>query len=210
MRRLAMAFALLAACTAGEADDGESSDGGQTCEHGTYSACACPDGGMGQQLCAHDTSGYEACMCGVDMDDDASTASTLPADDDGDESTGAVDTGIDPGSSSGGTTGDEASTTTGTDTTAVGEPPTAMINHPGPEDRQVGVPIPFIGVASDPEDGPLAGAAMVWTDSLEGVIGEGEMFDAALAELGEHTVTLTATDADGNLGEDSLTFTIIP
>jgi hypothetical protein len=35
------------------------------------------------------------------------------------------------------------------------------------------------------------------------------MFDAALMTLGEHTVTLTATDADGNIGEDSITFEII-
>ena len=85
-----------------------------------------------------------------------------------------------------------------------------MINHPGPEDRQAGVPIPFIGVASDPEDGALSGMSMIWTDDLEGEIGQGEMFDAALNTLGEHTVTLTATDSDGNIGEATLTFEIVP
>lgn len=106
-------------------------------------------------------------------------------------------------------TADTGTNDTGT-TAGVGEPPTAMINHPGVEDRQVGVPIPFIGVANDPEDGALSGASMQWTDDLEGVIGQGEQFDAALNMLGEHTVTLTAMDSDGNIGEATLTFNIVP
>ena len=206
--------AVFGACTsADEGDDDGSSEGAGTCEHGTYSPCACSDGSMGTQLCAHDTSGFEECMCGGN--DDASGPDTMPMTD-GDSS--SMDSGVDPSTTedsgpaetSAGTTTDVPGTSGTEETGAVGSSPTAMINHPGPEDRQAGVPIPFIGVASDPEDGALSGMSMIWTDDLEGEIGQGEMFDAALNTLGEHTVTLTATDSDGNIGEATLTFEIVP
>jgi hypothetical protein len=62
-------------------------------------------------------------------------------------------------------------------------------------------------VASDPEDGTLTGAALVWTSSLSGPIGTGEMFNAPLT-AGLHTVTLTVTDSDGNTGSDAITLDI--
>jgi chitinase len=71
------------------------------------------------------------------------------------------------------------------------------------------VPIPFLGEATDPEDGALSGASMVWTDSIEGEIGQGEQFDAALLTLGDHVITLTATDADGNVGEATVSLVIV-
>ena len=206
---LAWFCAAVLGCSDVEESDGGSDEGTASCMHGEFSECACPDGSMGQQLCAHDTSGFEPCVCGSG-DDGSSAGETLPGDA---ESAGPGDTGVDPGAStddgSPGTTSSD-STTSGSETAPIGEPPTATINHPGTEDRQVGVPIPFAGTATDPEDGPLSGASLVWSDSLEGPIGEGEAFEAALNELGEHTVTLTATDADGNVGEASLTFTIVP
>jgi hypothetical protein len=63
----------------------------------------------------------------------------------------------------------------------IGEPPTASIFHPGDaEERKVDVPIPFIGEAVDPEDGPLGGTSLVWESDLEGLLGDGGMFDKAL------------------------------
>jgi hypothetical protein len=44
----------------------------------------------------------------------------------------------------------------------------------------------------------------VWTSSIDGPIGTGETFDAPLT-AGVHTVTLTATDSDGNVGTDTVT-----
>jgi len=86
----------------------------------------------------------------------------------------------------------------------VGQPPQVQINHPGDmEERVAGMAIPFIGVANDPEDGPLGGASMVWTSSLTGQIGTGTMFDAPLP-VGTHTITLKAIDKDGNSATDSL------
>lgn len=202
-----------------EAGDGETE--ALSCEHGTFSECACPDGTMGMQLCAHDTSGFEPCMCGGE-DETAST--TMPGTT---ASTSATTTSGSTTTSMSTTTSDEESstepddssssdpsastdpTTGGSETGPIGQPPTAMINHPGMEDREVGVPIPFIGVADDPEDGALSGMSMVWTDDLEGEIGTGEMFDAALQTLGDHVVTLTVTDSDGNVTEDSIAFEIV-
>lgn len=184
-------------------DDGGGSEG-LTCEHGMVSECACPDGSMGTQMCSHDSSGFEPCACGGNEDSTGAASSSTSADP-GSSEAGDVSTG----SSSMGSTGSET-TATAEDTGPVGAPPTAQINHPeDAEERVVGVPIPFIGVASDPEDGALSGASMVWTDSVEGEIGQGEQFDAALLTLGDHVVTLTATDADGNVGEASVSLVIV-
>jgi hypothetical protein len=91
---------------------------------------------------------------------------------------------------------------------ATGSPPTAQINHPGDgEMRPAAMDIPFIGVAGDPEDGPLSGASMVWTSDLAGEIGTGESFNAPLS-AGMHVITLTATDSDGNTGTDQITLDI--
>lgn len=83
--------------------------------------------------------------------------------------------------------------------------PTATITHPGDADgpRPAGTPIPWIGNASDPQDGALTGASLVWSSDQSGVFGDGESFDAELP-VGTHVVTLTATDSDGNIGTDSI------
>ncbi len=91
---------------------------------------------------------------------------------------------------------------------ATGAPPTASIYHPGDgETRAAGVPVPFTGAASDAEDGTLSGAALVWASDIDGQIGTGESFEAALA-AGVHVITLTATDSDGNVAKDAITLTM--
>jgi hypothetical protein len=99
----------------------------------------------------------------------------------------------------GGTGGSDAGT---------GQPPQAKINHPGDmEMRAANVAIPFIGVGTDPEDGNLTGASLVWTSNLSGQIGTGTMFNAPLT-AGTHVITLTVTDADKNTATSSLTLYI--
>ena len=100
--------------------------------------------------------------------------------------------------------GGSSSSSSSSSGSMIGQPPQVQINHPGDmEERVAGVVFPFIGVANDPEDGALSGASLVWTSSLSGEIGTGTMFDATLP-VGTHTVTLTATDKDGNSATDSL------
>jgi hypothetical protein len=88
-----------------------------------------------------------------------------------------------------------------------GQPPQADIWHPGDmEMRAANVDIPFIGEATDPEDGDLSGA-LVWTSNLSGQIGTGAMFNAPLT-AGTHVITVTVTDSDSNTGTDSITLYI--
>jgi hypothetical protein len=87
--------------------------------------------------------------------------------------------------------------------------PVATINHPGDgETRTANEPIPFVGVATDPQDGALIGPSLVWTSSeLSSPIGTGLSFNASLP-AGTHVITLTATDSDSNTGADTVTLTI--
>lgn len=88
--------------------------------------------------------------------------------------------------------------------------PVAVINHPGDgETRPSQQSIPFVGDARDAEDGVLPDGALVWTSSLDGMIGTGRNFSRTLSP-GTNVVTLTVTDSDGNTGSQSVTLTITP
>ena len=87
--------------------------------------------------------------------------------------------------------------------------PTATITSPSdgstyPE----GDTITFSGSAEDPEDGALTGDSLVWTSSIDGQIGTGTSFTRDDLLVGEHTVTLTATDSNGAPGDLSISITI--
>ena len=58
-------------------------------------------------------------------------------------------------------------------------------------------PVYLTGGAFDPDDGILTGKALVWTSDLQGVLGTGSPLSVSL-KPGTHTLTLTATDSDGN------------
>jgi hypothetical protein len=108
-----------------------------------------------------------------------------------------------------GTTGDTTSSTTSETTNGGEQDPIAQINHPGDgENRPVNVDIPFVGLGTDPQDGMIPGNMLVWTSDLEGQIGVGGNFNAPLTMVGMHTITLTATDSDNNVGIDSLMLNI--
>ena len=59
-------------------------------------------------------------------------------------------------------------------------------------------PVYLSGAAYDPDDGVLAGAALQWSDSVQGNLGTGSPLSVYL-QPGSHTITLTATDSDGNV-----------
>jgi protocatechuate 3,4-dioxygenase beta subunit len=67
--------------------------------------------------------------------------------------------------------------------------------------------ITFSGTANDPEDGDLT-AGLQWSSSIEGAIGTGETFSKDLRE-GEHIVTASVTDSDGNTGSASINLLVI-
>ena len=58
-------------------------------------------------------------------------------------------------------------------------------------------PVYLAGGAFDPDDGILAGKALVWSSDVQGALGTGSPLIVTL-KPGTHTLTLTATDSDGN------------
>ena len=59
-------------------------------------------------------------------------------------------------------------------------------------------PVYLTGSAFDADDGFLTGKALVWTSDLQGALGTGSPLSVTL-KPGTHTLTLTATDSDGNV-----------
>lgn len=203
-RWMAVSLVLGLACGDSGGDD-EVAEGAPTCEPGAVIDCACPDGSVATQTCKADGSGYEACGCegGEGQDTQSSESST----DTGESST----TGETSTSESTDTTSESGTTTDTTSEGPIGAPPVPEIFHPGDgEVRQVDTPIPWIGVANDPEDGALMGPALVWSSDLDGEFGVGTMFDAPLSSVGVHVITLTATDSDGQQGSTSIMLTLEP
>jgi hypothetical protein len=64
-----------------------------------------------------------------------------------------------------------------------------------------GTEVGFLGSATDEEDGAIPASALVWRSNVDGEIGTGSSFSSDGLTPGMHTVTLTATDSDGNEGK---------
>ncbi|MEO8336395.1 MAG: PKD domain-containing protein [bacterium] len=94
-------------------------------------------------------------------------------------------------------------------TSATNQPPTASIASPanGASFTQ-GASVSFAGSGSDPEDGALSGGSLTWTSSRDGAIGTGTSFATATLSVGQHTITLTAKDAQNASGSATLTIMI--
>jgi hypothetical protein len=67
-------------------------------------------------------------------------------------------------------------------------------------------PVHFEADAQDPEDGPLGGLSVYWSEG-DNVLGFGTEFDASFAE-GDHVVTVTAVDREGNASQDQVRFRV--
>ena len=67
-----------------------------------------------------------------------------------------------------------------------------------------GDPIQFAGSATDPEDGSLAGTALVWSSNVDGVMGTGASITDSSLTAGTHTVTLTGVDSGGLSDSDAI------
>ena len=69
-----------------------------------------------------------------------------------------------------------------------------------------GTNIPFVGSATDAEDGDIT-AGLSWTSSLDGGIGSAGSFVTTLS-VGVHTITAAIVDSGGAAGSDVITVTV--
>lgn len=88
-------------------------------------------------------------------------------------------------------------------------PSGVSVTSPLPNSQHTyGVPLYLVGSAFDLEDGLLQGNTLVWSSDRAGTIGNGAAITAALA-VGDHLITLTATDSNGMSASSSMTVTIL-
>jgi hypothetical protein len=88
---------------------------------------------------------------------------------------------------------------------SVNGPPAVSITDPSaPSAADEGAVIAFEGSATDPVDGELSGSALEWSSSVDGPLGTGENVSSSSLAPGPHTITLTATDQDGEVKSDSI------
>lgn len=83
--------------------------------------------------------------------------------------------------------------------------PTVTITSPLHDSAFADVaPITFTATVADLDEPNFPGDRVQWKSSLDGDLGSGLSFVRRLTALGDHTITATATDADGNMGEASI------
>lgn len=69
-------------------------------------------------------------------------------------------------------------------------------------------PIALHAAVTDAEDGVLAAESIVWESSIDGVIGMGESVTAEKLSAGDHIITVTATDSEGNVSTERFNITV--
>ncbi len=67
----------------------------------------------------------------------------------------------------------------------------------------LGIPLLLQGYGYDPEDGTLGDSYLQWNSNRDGNLGTGSTLLASLS-FGQHIITLTATDSDGNTSTASI------
>jgi formylglycine-generating enzyme required for sulfatase activity len=60
-----------------------------------------------------------------------------------------------------------------------------------------GAPVALKGHGTDPEEGELPDSVLVWSSTLDGVLGRGSEFTVSDLSLGEHGIVFTASDSQG-------------
>jgi hypothetical protein len=89
--------------------------------------------------------------------------------------------------------------------TVPSKPPVARIISPANSTTfSTNQAVIFEGKANDKEDGDLSGEALEWTSDLQGAIGTGRSVTGTGLVSGNHTITLVATDKDGQTGRSAI------
>lgn len=71
-----------------------------------------------------------------------------------------------------------------------------------------GAVLQLTGSATDPQDGTLADEQLVWSSSIDGLLGSGASVEVASPSVGLHTITLTATDSDSNESTSAISVSV--
>jgi len=89
------------------------------------------------------------------------------------------------------------------------KPPVATLVSPadGTEVMQ-GYLLVLSGTATDPEDGELGDANITWKSSLQGPLDQGLTKNYRGLVIGKHTITMIATDSEGNTDKKTATVTV--
>ena len=86
---------------------------------------------------------------------------------------------------------------------------TAQILSPSPNAIfKNGTPVTFQVNAYDVDDGVLDGSAVQWTSNLNGALGTGANLGVTTLHPGQHQITVTATDSDGNVATQTVSITV--
>ncbi len=86
-------------------------------------------------------------------------------------------------------------------------PQTTIVSQGNNEINVVGAPLLLSGYSYDAEDGLLEANSLSWSSSIDGSLGTGSSVLATLS-LGQHKITLTATDSDGQTGSNQVTINV--
>jgi PKD repeat protein len=68
--------------------------------------------------------------------------------------------------------------------------------------------VSLVGGATDDEDGDIPSSDLEWSSDVDGDLGSGDSIVVELS-VGEHELTLTASDSDGNLGWANVDVTVV-
>jgi hypothetical protein len=96
-------------------------------------------------------------------------------------------------------------------TPPTGNPSIVITSPTVPADFSTGASVHFAATATDTDGSPLTGAAVQWTDDVDGVLGSGTAFDRVLSggpcAISSHHVTAIVTNAAGHTGSDTILVT---
>lgn len=90
------------------------------------------------------------------------------------------------------------------------QPPDVSIVEPATGSTfDAGETVAFQGSAVDPEEGDLGGSALVWSSDRDGQLGTGTTVETSSLSVGDHRITLEATDGDGATGSDEASVAVV-